>query len=354
VIALLQGAPAFGAVERYVVAVAEGLSSADVETVLIYPDVPELEPFGRIGGSVRAFPLDPELISGPAPQLVRRLVTILRELKPQVVHVTDVWPAALVAARMGQSRRLLVTHHTPELPRHDNLAGKTWWRLGWLARPEVVYTSESDRRTDGRRFLRGHVVPLGIDLERFHRPTGPPNTTAPTIGNVARLAAQKGQRTLIEAAPLVLERYSAARFVIVGDGELREELLAVAHDLGLEDRIILTGARGDVPDLLATFDVFAFPSHFEGLCLAVIEAQAAGVPVVATSVGAIPENVVPRETGLLVQPDRPGDLAAAILQLLDDPAAAERMAVEAQRRVLERYSETQMVERTLALYGISA
>jgi glycosyltransferase involved in cell wall biosynthesis len=106
-----------------------------------------------------------------------------------------------------------------------------------------------------------------------------------------------------------------------------------------------------VPELLASFDVFAFPSLFEGLCLAVIEAQAAGVPVVATPVGGIRETVVDGETGLLVPPRDPAALAVAIRRLLDDPDLARRLADEARRRVRETYSEQRMIELTLGLYG---
>ena len=170
-------------------------------------------------------------------------------------------------------RRLLVTHHTPELPRRDNLAGRAWQHAGWLTRPEVVYTSETDREFDGRR-LRTHVVALGIELDRFA--AGRRVLDGRIVGNVARLAEQKGHRDLIAAAPRVLERHPDVRFVVAGDGELRGELEALAAPLG--GRFELLGERRDVPDLLASFEVFAFPSHFEGLCLAVIEAQAAGVP----------------------------------------------------------------------------
>src|SRR5204863_5373655 len=100
----------------------------------------------------------------------------------------------------------------------------------------------------------------------------------------------------------------------------------------------LTGERDDVPQQLAGFDVFAFPSRFEGLCLAVIEAQAAGVPVVATPVGGIRDTVVEGETGLLVPVGDPAGLAAAVCRLLDDAELAARVAAEARSRVRERYS----------------
>jgi glycosyltransferase involved in cell wall biosynthesis len=147
----------------------------------------------------------------------------------------------------------------------------------------------------------------------------------------------------------VRDRRRDVRFVVVGDGELRGRLEERAADLP----VLFTGQRDDVPELLASFDVFAFPARFEGLCLAVIEAQAAGVPVVATPVGGIRETVVDGETGLLVPVGDPGALAGAILRLLQEPELAARLASEARRRVRERYSEARMVELTLDLYSRS-
>ena len=213
-------------------------------------------------------------------------------------------------------------------------------------RPEVIYTSESDRAADGRSGLRTHVVSLGIDLDRFAR--GRAVLDGRIVGNVARLAEQKGHRTLVEAAAIVRERHPDVRFVVAGDGELRGELEALAAPLG--DGFSFLGAREDVPDLLASFEVFAFPSRFEGLCVSVIEAQASGVPVVATPVGGIRETVVEGETGWLVPTDDPVALAERISWVLDHPAEARPVADEARRRARERFSIETMVERTLALY----
>jgi glycosyltransferase involved in cell wall biosynthesis len=170
------------------------------------------------------------------------------------------------------------------------------------------------------------------------------------VGNVARLVPQKGHRVLVEAAPKIVARHPDVHFVVVGEGELREELEAAAPP----GRFLFTGQREDVPELLASFDAFALPSFFEGLCYAVIEAQAAGVPVVATPVGGVRENVVDGETGVVVPPGDANALAAAINRLLDDPQEAKRLADEARRRVLERYSVTRMVEETLAIYGATS
>jgi glycosyltransferase involved in cell wall biosynthesis len=316
-------------VEEYVAALARALGDG---SVLLYPDDPVLAPFAELGGE--AYDLD-------APGLTRRLARRLRALRPEIVHVTDVFPQAMVAARLARVPKLVVTHHTPELPRRDNFAGRLWTRIGWATRPLAIYTSETDRRRDGRP--RAHVIELGIDLERFR--SGRRVLEGRIVGNVARLAEQKGHRDLIAAAPAVLERHPDARFVVAGDGELRGELEELARPLG--DRFAFLGERGDVPDLLASFEVFAYPSRFEGLCLAVIEAQAAGVPVVATPVGGIPENVVDGETGLLVPLRDPVALAAGINRLLDDPGD---FAEVARKRVFERYAQQRMVDRTLALY----
>ena len=341
-IALLHGLRAFGAVERYLVAVLEGLRDRGEDVLLVHLGDPALEPLRNVG--VRTVALAP----APAPVLAARLVRLLRRERPRLAHVVDVWPPAMVAARAARVPRVLVTHHTPALPRRENLHGRLWLRAAWATRPEVIYTSETDRQGDGR--APSHVVPLGIDVERFSSAAPGLDLDGRIVGNVARLAAQKGQRYLIEAAPAVLERHPDARFVIVGDGELRGELVELAHARGVQGSVVFTGARDDVPELLASFELFAFPSLFEGLCLAVIEAQAAGVPVVATPVGGIRETVEDGVTGFLVQPQDAASLADRIVYCLDHPEEARRVAAEARRRAA-RFSRERMLEETLAVYA---
>lgn len=269
-----------------------------------------------------------------------RLVQALRRLQPRVAHVIDVWPQAVVAARLARVPRVLVTHHTPALPRQDNVAGRLWQRLGWAAKPEVIYTSEADRAADRRE--PSHVIPLGIDVEHFAGAKPALETDRPIVGSVGRLAEQKGYDTLLEAAKLVPE----AKFVVVGDGELRSRLEARAGA-----NVHITGRRDDVPELLASFAVYAQPSRYEGLCVAVLEAQAAGVPVIATPVGGMRDTVVHEETGLVVPVGDAQALAAAVTRLLEDRALGARLAAEAARRLRERYTESGMTEQTLALYG---
>jgi glycosyltransferase involved in cell wall biosynthesis len=341
-IVFVHGLRNWGAVEEYVAAVVRGLRARGEPVALLYPQDPVLAPFGELNARTETFDLD-------ASGLTRHLARRLRALRPRVVHVTDIFPQAQLAARVASVRRLLVTHHTPELPRRDSPAGRLWQSVGWATRPEVIYTSETDRSNDRPRTLRTHVIPLGIDLDRFAR--GTRVFDGPLVGNVARLAEQKGHRDLIAAAPKVLERHPDVHFVVAGDGELRDELGTLAAPLG--GRFTFLGPRDDVPDVLASLDVFAFPSRFEGLCLAVIEAQAAGVPVVATPVGGIRETVREGETGWLVPPHDVDALAERISWCLDHREEARTVAAEAQLRVRERFSVKRTVEATLALYGIS-
>jgi glycosyltransferase involved in cell wall biosynthesis len=117
---------------------------------------------------------------------------------------------------------------------------------------------------------------------------------------------------------------------------------------------VLAGERADVPDLLPAFDVFALPSRYEGLPVAICEAMVCGIPVVATAVNSVSDVVCPGESGLLVPPGRPDLLAAAVAHLLDRPADAARMAAAARARIDSRFSERALGETLAAAYDIGA
>ena len=179
-----------------------------------------------------------------------------------------------------------------------------------------------------------------------------PNRRPPTLGIVARLAPQKGHRVLFDAMPRVLERIPSARLRVIGHEELSSvaELRAYAERRGVADRIQFEGFRGDVPALLRELDLLVLPSFWEGFGLVLLEAMAAGRPVVATRVGPIPEVVLDGETGLLVEPGDPEGLAGAIVRVLGDRGLAERLGRAGRARVAERFGLERMVAETEALY----
>jgi len=185
------------------------------------------------------------------------------------------------------------------------------------------------------------------------RPDGVPDA-APLLLHVGRLAPQKGQLELVEALARLTRRDAVA--VLVGkdletDGRFERELVARAAELGLGDRVVLTGYREDVAGLLAAADVFVLPSTAEGLPLTVLEAMAAARPVVATRVGGIPEAVVDGETGLIVPPEDVDALTGALDALLADPERARRLGESGRRRVEAEFSAAAMTGRVLDLYG---
>jgi glycosyltransferase involved in cell wall biosynthesis len=201
------------------------------------------------------------------------------------------------------------------------------------------------------------LVPSGIDLSKFghvrdnayvKREFGIDETT-PVVGNIAALAPHKSQVDLIRAARIVSNRYPRAKFLIVGEGDLRRRLERSIRDLRLEGTVILTGFREDPLEIMSTFTCFVLSSYLEGLGTSVMDAQAMGVPVVATRTGGVPDIVEDRETGLLVPPRDPDALAGAILRLLDDPEMRQCLA----KKALEKsrgYDYRRTVYKTLDAY----
>jgi len=162
------------------------------------------------------------------------------------------------------------------------------------------------------------------------------------IGNIAAMVGHKDQATLLRAAKIVLQRRPEARFVIIGDGELRRPLLAQRRELDLADQVLMPGFIPQAEEFLPAFDVFAMSSCMEGLGSIVLDAFAAGTPVAATAGGGIPETVRHEETGLLVPVGDHAGLAAAILRLLTEEPLAARLRANALDRVRRDYSVERM------------
>jgi glycosyltransferase involved in cell wall biosynthesis len=162
----------------------------------------------------------------------------------------------------------------------------------------------------------------------------------------ARLHEQKGHAFLLQAAAQVPN----ATFVLAGDGPLRAELEARAHELGVAERCVFLGNRTDVTELLAAADLFVLPSLYEGLPVSVLEAMAARRPVVATAIGGTDEAVTHEVTGLLVPPSDPGALASAIRRIQSDPAFAERLAAAGRERVEREFSSLATAGDVMRIY----
>ncbi|MFN2427710.1 MAG: glycosyltransferase [Candidatus Binatia bacterium] len=192
------------------------------------------------------------------------------------------------------------------------------------------------------------VVLNGVDTERFGLPRRPHDGLR--IGTVGRIEKQKNLGVFLDAAALVLAARPDARFEIVGDGSLRGRFEAEVAERGLVGIVSLPGTRSDVPDFYAGLDQFWLTSDWEGTPNVVLEALAAGLPVVATRVGGTPEVIDDGVTGILVEAGDAAGIASASLELAADPARAAKMGRLARSAAVERFSIPAMVAATVAVY----
>jgi glycosyltransferase involved in cell wall biosynthesis len=203
------------------------------------------------------------------------------------------------------------------------------------------------------------TIPNAVDMERF----GPMNsrermrkelgigTSYPVVGTVARLVTAKRLDYLLEAARTVCEAVPRARFLIIGDGPLREELEGQALNLDLiPENVRFLGSRQDIPELLSSVDIFVLSSEREGLPVSLLEAMAASRPVVATQVGGIPQVIEDGHNGLLVSAHDPAGLAKAILTLIEDSTLRESVAREGYQTVKARFSADVIGRQITVLY----
>ena len=202
------------------------------------------------------------------------------------------------------------------------------------------------------------AIPSGVRLEGFSESSVDPGRLKESlsipegcrvIGCVGRLTYPKGHRVLIEAAALLVQDIPHVRFLIVGDGELTEEIQSLVLAKGLKGNVSFLGWRDDVPDLLRIMDLFVLASLNEGMGRVLVEAMAAGRPIVATRTGGIPDVVQDGKTGILVPPGDPHRLAQAMKLLLNNQELASRMGEEGTRRAKEFSSEA-MIESIQQLY----
>jgi L-malate glycosyltransferase len=294
-----------------------------------------------------------------------RLSRLVKRLAPDVIHAHDPHGVAMAALSLSLSKGAAKqAGRTPALVasrRVDfHLKGNSFSQ--WKHRQVDCFIAASDtiRRmlvADGVPEERTVTVHEGIDVdhvlaappvnvhEAFFLPHG-----APVVGNVAALVPHKGQRYLIDAAHLVVQDLPDARFVILGEGELREHLEKQVHAHHLEKHVLLPGFRTDVLGCIKGFDLFVMSSVTEGLGTSLLDAMAASRPIVATTAGGIPEIVEDGVNGLLVPPRDARALAAAIVRALGDRGLRDRLGAAGFARVNERFTVDRMVAGTVEVY----
>jgi glycosyltransferase involved in cell wall biosynthesis len=373
-VVLLVNSITMGGAEEHVRQVASGLSRRGADVTVIMPETPDVDPLAGAlqdaGVRVERLTLAWILHGWRTVGRFWRLVRLLERLRTRLLHLHTVgytggrW--AVWAARLADVPMVVCTIHSAPVapqPLHVRLDRALQSRLvdRFVAVSQMNYAALRDDL--GLPADKLVVIPNAVELENFagtdsddrravRERFGIP-ADAPVLGALARHDDPKGLTYLIQAMPAVLARQPSARLLLVGDGPLRANLEAEARSLGVAERVHFAGYQRDVASMLGAMDLVVLPSVREGLPLSLLEAMAAGRPVVATRVGGMPEVVVDGMTGRLVPPADPAALAEAIGAILDSPRCAEQMG-EAGRARAQDFSDAAMLDRLSAVYRDAA
>jgi glycosyltransferase involved in cell wall biosynthesis len=296
-----------------------------------------------------------------------RLNRVIKRLKPDVIHAHDAHGVAMAGLALSLGSASAKDGEPPLVVsrRVDfHLRGNSFSRWKHRQVDCFIAASEAIRHmliADGVPEDRTVTVHEGIDVDHvvsvplvdvhqaFFLPHG-----APVVGNIAALVPHKGQRHLIEAAHIVVQKLPDVRFVILGEGELRDALERLVKEHRLEKHVLLPGFRTDVLGCLKSFDLFVMSSITEGLGTSLLDAMACSRPIVATEAGGIPEVVQNGVTGVLVPPRDHAALADAIVALVNDKARRQAMGDAGFARVNEKFTVERMIAGTAAVYARAA
>ncbi|WP_243361540.1 glycosyltransferase [Fundidesulfovibrio terrae] len=284
---------------------------------------------------------------------------IIRTVKPDIVHTHHLyelfyaWPGAVVSG----AKIIHTEHERFSLePIHKRVMLRV---LAALCSMVTVVNEDVENflltkvRIPKKRIA---LIRNGVDVKRISnaeevRESLGLDADKPVVGIVARLESEKDHHMLLRAFALVVAAVPDAQLLVIGEGSLRRGLESLAESLGIQDNVHFLGVRRDIPELMKSLDVAVLSSKAEGLPLCILEAMAAGKPVVATRVGGIPDVVRDGHTGLLVQPGSETDMARAIITLLTDDSLRERYGLEGQQTVTKDYNASRALDRYIGLYA---
>ncbi len=331
-----------------------GLQARGVENVLVCDRGSEIGRQARVIAPVREIRMAGEL----DPRIFFQLGTIIRRERPDIVHVhsrrgADLWGGL---AAMAQRTPAIITR------RVDNPEPV------WLARGkygmyrQVVTISEGIRDVllrEGIPEEKVICIHSAVDHEKYRVPHDRDwfrrefgfHPQEKVIGTIAQMIPRKGHRYLIEAAPEILAACPTARFLFLGQGPARTEIESLCRQAGLQDKVVFAGFREDLPRILPCLELVVHPALMEGLGVSLLQAAAAGIPMVATRAGGIPEIVRDGENGWLVDGGQPGPLGTRIIEILRDSSLARRFGENGRRIVEEEFSIERMVAGNAAVYA---
>lgn len=283
---------------------------------------------------------------------IYRFIGIVKNIKPDVIHSQCSWslPQQAISARLGGAKNFMLTVHST-YARGNNfhrLIRRISMRLARHYIYKIIGVSEVVS-TYAREYLylpydKVMTIPNGIFLDRFSLPSGNKLNTRKELGltgtlvvTVGSLSVQKDHMTILKAAKLLQPHIPNLKFIIVGAGPLLHRLKEYVQKNRIQDTVVFMGRRTDIPRILQACDLFVLSSRREGFSLVLVEAQAAGLPVIATKVGGIPEVVQDGCTGMLVSGGDVKALVTAIEGLITHPQKAVWMGRRGKRAVRKRF-----------------
>ncbi len=294
------------------------------------------------------------------PRLYAAVVRLRRMIRKEAVDIVHAQTRVTQVMGTLLSRMTLATYcstcHGFFKPRWHRRVFPCWGKAVIAISPAVREHLKNDLCVAENRIF---LISNGVDVEAFPLKNGDEKRAlrkawqlpeGPLLGIVARLSDVKGHPVLIKAMPAILARFPDARLLIVGEGKMEGVLKREVVSLGLEQRVIFSPVVNRTADVLPLLDVFVLPSLQEGLGLSVMEAQAAGLPVVASRVGGLTSLIEDGRTGRLVDPGNSEQLAGAIIDLLANPQEAQAMGWQARVFIEREYSAEQMARRTVEMY----
>jgi glycosyltransferase involved in cell wall biosynthesis len=295
--------------------------------------------------------------------VMRSLITLIQEEKASVVHLNSSKMGGLgaLAARLAGARTIVFTvHGWPHKEPRAFPIKTVIWLISWITVAlcqKIIVVSENDVREAPVFFSRKKITlvrngvapsPLLSRSEAREKLTLPKD--AKIILSIAELHRNKDIESAISAFAELGAQYPEWQYVVIGEGEERERLTEVIAHYSLQERVTLLGFRENARQYLLAADLFLLPSRKEGLPLTLLEAGLAGLPIIASRTGGIPEVVRHKDTGLLAPPHNPHALARALRTLLEHPEDAARYGHALKAYVEERFSKEGMLEGTFAVY----
>ncbi len=361
-----QAHPVYGATENYIYTLAQRLNKADFQVGILYPDVPVLQAFSKLD-NVELLAVNSKYFAGNLIIYVYSIANEIRKFVPDIIHINDPSPLGVIAARLAGVKKVLITHHTPELKTQYNWKGDLAKKIAFKLTDYFIFTSEYDQeiasKLDNIPYDKSKVIPYGLDTSKFSQTQHQRNTIRGdireklqipqnniVIASAGRLEAQKAQSDLIKAANIICSKHNDVTFVLVGEGSLRTQLETQVNNIGLSEKFVLPGFVNNIEEFLCAVDIFTMSSLFEGLCYAVVEAAAMSVPVVATAVGGMRYSIADGKTGFLVEPRSPKKLAEKIDFLIDNPDIAQQMGEKGRARFMKLFTLERMISQTEEVY----